>query len=1239
MARLSLTIYGVNCYKDETATAVSGNDLSISTEKDTATANLEVGDKRLTYILSLVDFSFKKQMYQPTEIIARVQLSLNEGVTYQALDKKTLISLFLRNKVSLKEINTGQDLGSDFYVDEVHPSFKPTSMYVTLKIYSVDKLLTLKHYSRSYVCKKLVGDILKGGELKMTEGSDNKKTCKYPLPFDTTKTIELNADKAKQLFYDGGNKEHIFPYLVQYNESFYDFLARTTNRWGEFLYYENGKLNIGYDDTTVETISDFADITYVDLDNETQDIPADEKFDFAGTEEKSFLEDTLRKSPNSVSGTLFWPTVRKWDKVLMKEITAFFKNDKNIPTWLGNRLFANTWDAAVKGMDVIKANHDFNSTYFPDNDKPGLPEQYGEHDFGKDGKSDKDDGFNQFSEIDSTYNKDLYQSIVKNEYLAAKGAVCIDYNVTCPNLKLGSVIEYNEEKFIVVEISSHVKEDLEYKWNKATQSVNKETTRALVFQVIATPYNITEKRFYPTVIPAGHVRLADPQVATITDADDPNEKGRVRVMFADWQKIGYEDEKKKEGITDDTKAISSPWLTFAASSSGSPTIGKHYEGNKVLVGFVDGNIERPYVMAGLASKGESADYIQTTPGGHQLVIQDDGDGLKNFLTGMFMPCVGTLGPFLTAIPALNNIAEAICKPAKGSDNNLSLGGGFELSDKFGIYKISGSTDGREVSIASPWGDVNINAFTGITIEAPNGDISIKGKNVKIEAGNNLELISGTNVKNKIMGGSSGFGSDVAVAVAKKLADKASQIIDLSTVRATIEIIFRPAEGALRVKSNRFLMLEAAKGSCVYPRNAFSSDETYNKAMDELKKSDFRTGLKLASGTAGMFSKVVTLGNMYNSRFMEAYNKCVDLQKAYTDMLKKPEFCKWHNKYSSTNTTPELCKKYTALINKFWADGDAALTKDDLGIDDDFKAEEARIDEVLLKTYADAQWAGRRCAESDAQAKPYIVETRTRIHDEILAVANNLRNGIIAFKNLPELTEKEIKNTFATFRDRNLPKDYRTALVEAFKKNKLVDGNDVLYFQDPSDEQKKLDTPYTADSLKQHRVILERKAAVLTLEGMGFKDEWRKKKVNPDYGILGKPTKDKKYLDITDPAPRVFKADDVADDTKWNNYVDSLINIPELSSLEWKAVTEFKKKFKENLKNLEFWESWQENDSWGDAKKGGIIFSTDEKVYDLKDNITSIPTPFREQLNLDDNNAGDDVKSFLDSIKKVMKDIK
>ena len=95
----------------------------------------------------------------------------------------------------------------------------------------------------------------------------------------------------------------------------------------------------------------------------------------------------------------------------------------------------------------------------------------------------------------------------------------------------------------------------------------------------------------------------------------------------------------------------------------------------------------------------------------------------------------------TFIPALGK------KLTFGKDGR-KLCGGINITDEFGMFSVSMSSNKRSVNISSPFGTVGINAFTGISISAPNGDISIKGKNVSIEAGNNLRLISGTNVTNE-----------------------------------------------------------------------------------------------------------------------------------------------------------------------------------------------------------------------------------------------------------------------------------------------------------------------------------------------------------------------------------------------------------------------------------------------------------------------------------------------------------
>lgn len=1237
MARLRLTLHSVSCFKDAALTSPQTKDLSVSTEKETDNAFF-LKDKAEVYhyLLTLVDFGFKKKMYQPTEIIAKIQLTMADGADWKPLSRQALDTLFKFKRVSLEELSSNkkddtvvQTIGNDFYVHEVLVHLKPKAMYVTLKIYSLDKLMTLRLASRTFVAQKL-GDNILDTEIK-----------KYIQPWtideeesdeEVNKPMTYSTEHMRVLKYKKGDKtiEHIHPYLVQYNESFYDMLVRTANRWGEFLYYEDGKLNIGYANAEGTDIGDnYSDITYVDLESTKAVVAEDGEYDHAGADEKGFLNSTLRKSPNTISGTLFWPTTKKWDKVLMKEITSFLKNDKNVPTWLGNRLFDNTWDLAVKLAEKKKNNDEFDGKWFPeeDDDKPYSPEHYGEYNFGTEEEHDDDQGINLFSEINSDYKESKYAKILGKEHSVGKNAVCINFDTTCPKLKLGSIIKVDDEQFIVVEITG--------------STVVKETDPALVFQVVATAQDNDDDNFYPPLVPVGHVRQSGPQVATIADADDPAGKNRVRVLFS-WQ--------------DDEKDEASPWLTFTTGSAGSPVVGKHYEGDKVLVGFVDGNVERPYVLGGLTSKGDDADYIQTTPGGHKFKLQDDEDGIKNFLTGMFLPCVETFGPFLTAIPGIKGITDAMCKPAQEDKNNLSMGGGFELSDHYGIYKISGSTDGREVAIASPWGEVNINAFSGITISAPNGDVTIKGKNIKLEAGNNLEIISGTNIKNKILGdgGKSGFFEDVGVAVAKKLATKGLNLVDLSMVRSAMEIIFRPAEGQLRIKSNRFLMLDAGKGDCVYPENAYSSADEYNDYIKEQSKKYSRKGLSLSTGILEMISRVQTLGSLMDARYITLYNRCRQKRTAFENAISKAQ--EWAKDYN-TNHGIKICNDYTddALKNAMWANPATApdFDKTKLAFVD---AQFTTTDAAQVPPFLIARKKARypvTATIADAVLRQEVLDERKIQVENVINAANEMRQAIIDFLKFTELDEKkDVRSTARAFKDRKMPKDFMEALVKAFKKANLGDS---YYFLPIDDDKRKglkdLAADLTPDITKPHRQVLKRKAGILLLEGMGFNDDWRKK-VAPAAAPTGPTTAQVMSVGgaaITvplappavppaPPAPQLEVArefdSDKLNDIYWTNYVNSLVTIPELKPDEWKLTKELNKVAKDavdNLKDIKFWNIASENKAWGDAKNGAILFSDGAKVFNLDKEIKEIPAPPRGNLT-DADSIGDDVKELLKDIR-------
>ena len=1238
MARLRLTLHNFNCFEKvgSTFTKVAQNVL-LSTDKESTTLYLSVGDSsdtKLQYDLNIVTFGFQKKMYQPTEITADIQIALASGNdnTWKSIGRKQIETLFKHLQVSLDEVpakdtsKTDDEnltaaalntIGDDFYVYEVLPHYQSEGMYVTLKISSLDKLLTLRVASRAFTAKRLSA-ILKSElekynvsykyTLKSNDGKDGETTMTQKLQSDLTKMKQLGVS----------GKDHIFPYLVQYNETFYDMLARTCNRWGEFLYYEDNALHVGYDsdDSNVKALNGFNDIHYFDSGKITPTISNDGFCDLKSSNEKQFVENVLKKSPNEVSGNLFYPTTAKWDKVLMKEISSFLKNDKNVPTWLSNRLLDNTVDLVKKALEVSDSNSEFDDQWFPGSKKPGADDQY------KDGKE-----FNQFTEYGTKFKDGKYKEILAAEEVAGKNAIHVDFSTTCPGLKLGNIIEYNDEKFIVVEINCRKETKMKYSIGKDIKGkdiIVETPNSALLFDVVATACKDDKTNlFYPAVIPAGHFRLADPQIATIVDDGDPSGNNQVRVVFP-WQQKPDDKSENEKKDSDSAGDDPTPWLQFATSAAGSPTIGKHYAGDEVLVGFVGGNVECPYVLGVLASKGDDADYIQTTPGGHKFKLQDDEDGIKNFLTGMFLPCVETIGSVLTYFPGVKSITDAMCKPAQGDKNNLSLGGGFELSDNYGIYKISGSTDGREVAIASPWGEVNINAFTGITISAPNGDVAIKGKNIKLEAGNNIEIISGTNVKNKILGGDgSGFGADMATAVAKKVANTLTSIVDLSTVRAAIEIVFRPAEGALRIKSNRFLMLEAGKGKCTYPKSAYADEETYKENFEELKKEDFRKGLKLVSGVEQILAQISTIGSMHNTRFMNAYNKCVEKQLAYSSLIKQKNVIKWGEKYDRTKPeTHKICHKYedAALKDKLWADGNNLLTDADLGFVSEYDLDISKVTNRNVETFSN----GHRMNVDIA--KKGVLGKRKAKRADILKVANELRQAIIDFKKLPEITEQDVKTSFKTVRDKNLPKNAEKCLITAFTKTNL--GDDVFYYKPMTDDQKKLNTKYTEATLKTHMVVLERKAAILAIEALGFKDEWREQKDNPNFGVAGQPTKDLKKIPKVE---RKFGADDLKDNNYWENYVKTIIAVPKLNAVEYKAYEEFKKNALDNLGDLKFWESWQENDSWSDAKNGGILFSSDSRIYDLKKNIEDVPSPFKENLTMDDN-TNDDVKTMLDKVK-------
>ena len=253
-----------------------------------------------------------------------------------------------------------------------------------------------------------------------------------------------------------------------------------------------------------------------------------------------------------------------------------------------------------------------------------------------------------------------------------------------------------------------------------------------------------------------------------------------------------------------------PWIRMTSSmaTSGGGVYFRPEVGDEVMVDYENGNIERPYVTGTLYSKNVPAPKqggrVIVSKNGHTIKMSDPSDGM-DLLAGLF-PGV----KFLQGYGLLDDYKVDM------AGETAKMLGGIELTDQLGFYNIKMSSHNRSISISSPLGNVSIDALTGISIEAPNGDISITGKNIDITAYNKITLNSGKNVKlaqDKHRAGwlSTGFdaeaaGKNIGKALTKFLG--VGKLFDLSLIRTLLEIFIRPIDGTLDIKSGRFLLLQA-----------------------------------------------------------------------------------------------------------------------------------------------------------------------------------------------------------------------------------------------------------------------------------------------------------------------------------------------------------------------------------------------------------------------------------------------
>ena len=780
--------------------------------------------------LLIKDIKYNAQMYCPN--------SIDVVVNTIGLDLETYTDITL----SLYKLNNNKNdyLAKNYYV--VEKKFKVTAAEsnqkeYTLKAYSADYFLAIDKFCQAFTGKTLIDGIISP---TLTNSISKNFNLFRKL---TGSTPSENIVENLQNFL----KDSIIPYAVQYNESFYDFMVRMCNRGGEFLYFgADNKLHIGLAKYSFsldnKNVTEAEYIQTYNKEDKTNWIEPDYlgRFKTTGlleiTDADSNDEKKRKKEENKKQ-------IEKFDYI--KTFNEPISNEES-------NLYSNCYVLAPEYLEDLKQNSEYRGEYATKDDYFAWFSEITTaiRTFAVEGQisdcvasianfeADRwihinhwikgindsfDDKFkyiyrNNNTDIERTYlyadntrNNKNYQDIYNK--LETYQTSQLKLKLTGDNLpNVGDLVVWNDKCYVVYNIEASF-----LSTDNGTYSQGYEM---LLLQCTENPQKASDYIFYPLPMPEKRYCKSSAQRAKVMDNFDPSRLGRVRVKFP-WQKDTDITQDKDKKINEDNNWT--PWIRVATpmASDGAGFLFTPAIGDEVLVDFEGGNIECPYVIGAfyneshrpsVASQSQTHGKVKsiTSANGHHISFTDNG-GVERYISN-FLP----LAKFVTSFGDSD-------KNLFNGDNAKYFGGGFEISDYYGIYSITGSTHNRSIDISSPYGKVSIDAFQGITINAPLGDVKIVGKNVSIEARNNLTLESGTNIKHSYKKYISESKKETFLNVLSDISmgllidnclGGVTGGVDMSFLRNYLEVLLRPIGGTMLIKSNRYMRLEAGEGKAL-----------------------------------------------------------------------------------------------------------------------------------------------------------------------------------------------------------------------------------------------------------------------------------------------------------------------------------------------------------------------------------------------------------------------------------------
>ena len=1018
-----------NVYTEKSESVDPSTGAKILTEKTTTNV--------CSFDVILTKLEYKKKVYEPCQILTNLQV----GVVQHRTDVKTHVTTTYTNGTKNVEEKTDEGdfkpvemidsekinllkgasveleidntkVAQNYFVYKVRSSYSTvsgkTSLFVELSIFSRDKLMTLDKYSRAYTARKLYTDILleEAKKFSCVEVANHMQLLKY----QDSSTKATSRDELR------------IPYLVQYNESFYQFMVRSANRFGEFLFFEDGQLNLGMqpseknyykrnDKGEIEK-KDGADII-IDWATEpnavqnryyesvvSEGISVEERghsyLDHKPEYEDAYGSSDGRYNPDPTSANewtdqdLEKNKYIEYDDALNEDFRCYgfemlFKSLES--STIGEATTELVLGVSKWLLDVHKNNQDYNNvlddanfdTIENEDQKSGDNYKQFVTYSGSTNLSNnltnmfKESGINNFTDL-------FYRIIRQQEKEVGEQAVWLDFGNYYKPIKLGDKLRVANKDYVAISVEGSYENGQEHLLVSAIPVYSLSTTTPTPQAATTAGDPWTTSVPLPPALPDVLIRDARPQVAFVAEILDPGTLGRIRVRYP-WQ---------------DEDGDMSPWIrvTLPLATQGGAVNFTPSVGDEVMVGYVHGNIEHPYGMGYLTAPFVNERWNNAIPldqyggvhgikvkTGHHLTFSD-GANAANFVASI----IG--GPF-NAVKNFWPTGLAGAFPL-GDEISSDFGGGFELADRYGFYKISGSSDDRNITIQSPLGTVNLNAFQGISIEAPNGDIEIKGKNVSIEAGNKLTISSGENLANKLWYSGSEVVKTEAVSSFQTIwSHVTDNFLDVSFLRCLFEWFFIPVNGTLSIKSATFVTIEAGEGSSEMPADSL----LYGKGYDTTGVSDKESLDQIADTATTIIKAVRALVD--------------DIHTKYDALCKATTSFSYYTSSVHVVNPDEKVISYATVIQK---DDEFTIDSKDFKWDQNESVKYNKVEENIEQGNMSNEEYQRKKRENERKKTQN--EIRKQYREKLVEVSNNLRKAAADLKtsvlNLTGMTEEDLK---------------------------------------------------------------------------------------------------------------------------------------------------------------------------------------------------------------------------------------